>query len=361
VVNSGTAPLNFSAMSYPADFPEAASAANDCKLGTPIAVAKSCTFTAVFQPTTLSANGTLSEEITFTTDAATTPVSIPVSGTVTGAPPTPTIAFSSTPSGTAISGQSVSLTATLTGLPGLAVPTGAVTFSVSGTTLGTASLNGGVATFATTSLPLGADTVTASYSGDSLYGAASTTLSITVTAPPGFTMQLSSPTLTVANGSIGSEAVTITSQNSFNQQVSFACSGLPQFATCTFTPSTVTPVSNATASTSLSIDTNVTAIPAVAARRQAASLSKNDGTVLSLAVLGIGIFFVRRHRKTLRSLRSTGMLFVVISLLSLATLTGCGGGGSPAVDRTPSGTSTITVTATSGSLTQTATFSLTVH
>jgi Bacterial Ig-like domain (group 3) len=70
--------------------------------------------------------------------------------------------------GTSKSGQQVELIATVTSKsPG--VPTGKVTFSYGATILGTSALNGTQATLFTTALPVGTDTITASYSGDSLY------------------------------------------------------------------------------------------------------------------------------------------------------------------------------------------------
>ncbi len=64
------------------------------------------------------------------------------------------------------SGQSVTFTATVTATTG-ATPTGTVTFKNGSTTLGTGTLNGsGVATLATTTLPVGSDSITASYGGN---------------------------------------------------------------------------------------------------------------------------------------------------------------------------------------------------
>jgi hypothetical protein len=64
-------------------------------------------------------------------------------------------------------GQSVTFTATVVPQSGSNVPTGMVTF-LDGTTLGQGTLNAsGVATFTTTALPVGTQSITASYAGDS--------------------------------------------------------------------------------------------------------------------------------------------------------------------------------------------------
>ena len=70
------------------------------------------------------------------------------------------------PSATTVSqGQNVTLTAQV--VPATSgTPTGTVTFSSNGTLLGVANLTNGTATYSTSTLPLGANVITASYSGD---------------------------------------------------------------------------------------------------------------------------------------------------------------------------------------------------
>ncbi len=63
--------------------------------------------------------------------------------------------------------QSVTFTATVTAAsPGSGTPTGTVTFKCNGTTMGTGSLSGGVATYTTSAVPLGSNTISAVYGGD---------------------------------------------------------------------------------------------------------------------------------------------------------------------------------------------------
>jgi hypothetical protein len=79
-------------------------------------------------------------------------------------------------------GQSVTFTATVSAVaPAAGTPTGAVTFLSGGVALGTGTLSGGKATFTTSSLPVGTDSITASYAGDGNFTAAtSAALSETV-------------------------------------------------------------------------------------------------------------------------------------------------------------------------------------
>jgi M6 family metalloprotease-like protein len=79
-----------------------------------------------------------------------------------------------------VSGAVITLTATATG--GVVAPTGQVTFLNGVTQLGTGTLNGaGVASLVVASLPVGLNSVTASYSGDANYvAAASSVIALTV-------------------------------------------------------------------------------------------------------------------------------------------------------------------------------------
>jgi hypothetical protein len=66
-------------------------------------------------------------------------------------------------------GTSISFTATVTGLPAFATPTGTVTLTSGTTTLGTITLANGTGTFSTTSLAAGTYSVIATYLGDVVY------------------------------------------------------------------------------------------------------------------------------------------------------------------------------------------------
>jgi hypothetical protein len=87
--------------------------------------------------------------------------------------------------------QSVTLTATL---PSSA--TGSVTFSNGGAAFGTSPVTNGIATFATSNLPLGSNSISADYSGDSNYNAASASLTQTVNkATPTITVTTPGPSI----------------------------------------------------------------------------------------------------------------------------------------------------------------------
>jgi hypothetical protein len=118
---------------------------------------------------------------------------------------------------TIIISQTVTLTATVTGTPGGATPTGTVTFYNGTVALGTGTLNGsGVTTYTTTSrtfMTAGSYTLSASYSGDTVY-LGSTSAPQTLTVNHGG-LQLTPQTLTFGNEPVGqtTAAQTVTVAN----------------------------------------------------------------------------------------------------------------------------------------------------
>ncbi len=85
-----------------------------------------------------------------------------------------------------VSGQVVTLTATVSpAVWGLGMPTGTVTFSIGDTTLFVSTLNAqGWLTFNTSTLPQGASTISATYSGDNIFKTSSASVTETVNAAP---------------------------------------------------------------------------------------------------------------------------------------------------------------------------------
>jgi hypothetical protein len=119
---------------------------------------------------------------------------------------------------TIVAGTSITLTATVAPSSGTTTPTGTVSFYVGATLLGTSTLNGsGVATLATTALPVGADSVKATYNGSTTNATStSSTSNITVNLATTTTTMVASPT-TVAVGS--SVTLTATVVNSVSTAI----------------------------------------------------------------------------------------------------------------------------------------------
>ncbi len=162
-------------------------------------------------------------------------------------------------SSTAITaGQSVTFTATVTGPSGnTTTPTGTVTFKDGTTTLGTGTLAAGVATYATTSLPVGSDSITAVYGGDTNFnGSTSSAVTVTVTTAsvPSFALTNSGNISVAAGATTGNTStITVTPSSGFTGAVNLTCAvtgpaGATSPATCSFASGSVT-ISGATALT----------------------------------------------------------------------------------------------------------------
>jgi hypothetical protein len=131
--------------------------------------------------------------------------------------------------------ENVTLTATVT--PSSAV--GNITFNNGSTVLGTAALSAGSAALTISTLPVAANSVTATYIGDGAL-ASSTSAGVTVTVTPAFTLASNPSVLTAVAGQSASTTITVTNVTGFSKALTFSCSGLPTGASCTFTPNNTT-------------------------------------------------------------------------------------------------------------------------
>jgi arabinogalactan endo-1,4-beta-galactosidase len=275
--------------------------------------------------------------------------------TVTAPAPTATTTVLTAPA-TSVVGTSLTLSATVTGTSGTPTPTGQVTFLDGSTTLGSGTLSSSdVATFTTSSLAVGSHSLTANYTGDANNSPSnSQTVTLTITGTPDFSIALTPATVTVASGSSASSTVSITPANGFAAATTFSCSGLPSFASCTFSPTSVTP-SGAVATSTVTIATNVQ----TAQIRSGDRPSGDRGWFASesrLAILLLPLVAFHRRRRT-SWFRIFGSLFFAVLLLQSAL--GCGGTSNSST--TPKGQYSISITATSGTLSHSATLTLAVQ
>jgi hypothetical protein len=167
IENSGNAPLEFSAITYPLDFPEGNPGANpECAASSELSSAASCTLTVNFSPRSTDIPSLLTEPVSLTDNNLNSVGSaqqITASGIAQQLPKVSLKAsLLSLPWNTP-----VTLTATVAGR-GVAA-TGSMQFFSGSILLGTETLAGGVATLVTQNLPPGSNSITASYQGDQLY------------------------------------------------------------------------------------------------------------------------------------------------------------------------------------------------
>jgi hypothetical protein len=185
--------------------------------------------------------------------------------------------------------------------------------------------------------------ISAEYPGDAVRAPATATTTFVVGNPSGdFTIAASPSSATIKAGQTATFTITISPVNGMSSPVSFACSGLPAASSCTFSPATVTP-NGAPVSTTLTVSTTAAAsaaVPITGLRPWTVS-SWSLGIVFGFLVVRIG----NRGKNARRYSAVFGVIALLICLVS------CGGGnGAPpnSSTGTPPGTSSITVTATSG-------------
>jgi hypothetical protein len=166
-------------------------------------------------------------------------------------------------------------------------------------------------------------------------------------------MTASSSTLSLSAGATGSVLLSLAANQTFSGTVGLACAGLPAEASCTVNPASVTLAA-------MQIN-NATVVIATTAKNNNYQASNSHPrwsvAVGGLSLAGLFLFAVPRRRRIPNVM---GMILIgLLSVGSLAALTGCAGG-----DRypgTPSGTYNLTVTATSGPTTLTQIITLTIN
>jgi uncharacterized protein (TIGR03118 family) len=189
-----------------------------------------------------------------------------------------------------------------------------------------------------------------------LLAAINTNPTATGTATYGFSASASA--LTVADGSSTTAIVSAVPTNNFSGTVALACSTLPEAATCTFSPASLTVTSGAPATSTVTIATVKTMACLQPFTIHRGSINKIT-VALFLPFAALLLFPGRRSLSRQRSLRLLGLFGAFI--LSAGFLTGCSSYSNVFVPSTPAGTTQVTIKATSGSITQTTVINLTVQ
>jgi hypothetical protein len=308
----------------------------------------SCNISVSFTPTT---TGTRNAAVTITDNAPGSPQIAPLTGF--GVQTASTTTLSSISPGTVAFGTRVTLKASVTSAAGPPHDGEIVTFkdSTTNATLGTGPLSKGTAIFTSTNIPGGSYSVVASYPGDAGFLASTS-------APPqplnvqDFKLSASPATVTVsAPGQSGSTTITITTYGNFSalSLTNWSCSGLPAESTCAF----------GTIGANSQISLSITTTAASDLRRP--RLRHSQRLFYAFLLPGfMGVVSMAGRRRRLRGLRRLALI-VVLGLLFLWLA--CGGGGSktPSNSGTPTGNSSVTVSANGATLERSTTIALTLQ
>lgn len=271
---------------------------------------------------------------------------------------TPTLSLTSS-GGSVFLSNPVTFTAAVTANSGS--PSGSVSFYDGSTLLKQVDLASGSASYSTSNLSVGTHSITAVYSGDANF--LSGTSSAVTTDVQDFSIAFTgSGTVTTAAGGQATFPLTINPVGGTTMPASIALvvSGLPAGTTASFSPDSISAGSGIT-NVTLKVSTSST----TSANRPQGLFRKGRVTLVFAVML---LPFWGGIRRASRRLNRFGTLLLLVAILSLAGLTGCGGGGNTGggdgngggTSNPPSHTYSLTVTGSSGALSHSTTVTLTI-
>jgi hypothetical protein len=256
------------------------------------------------------------------------------------------------------------------------LPLGSVVFTVDAAVQPAITLSSsGLATLPAAianALAVGSHTIAAVYTSSSLgFSNSNATRIFSVSqVPPTIALAPGTASLSVAAGASVTDTLTITSMGGYAGALQFSCTGLPQNATCSFQPATVTV--SGTSGPQTTVVTIQTAGSTAELHLKKPFPSENNRLLPAAAFWAPGLLTMalagRRRRLSSRACH----LLILLSLFAGTwLLNGCGGGNSstqstapstPSAPVTPAGTSTVKiVAANSGSNVQSFNLTLTVQ
>ncbi|MBB5062450.1 choice-of-anchor D domain-containing protein [Granulicella mallensis] len=250
---------------------------------------------------------------------------------------------------TITNGQSDAVSITVAGVSGQPTPTGTVTLK-SGAYSAQQALTAGAGNVVIPAgaLSSGANTLTATYSGDGTYAGSSGTAVVTVAQ-----VVISAPTPSgVSPGGSATTTVTLSAGNNYSGTMNMSCqlvnspAGALSSPTCSLSPTSVNLSAGGTATTVLTVKTTAASTTALLIHTQMKLLGAGGGAVLAgLFLIGVP---TRRRRWT--------AMMMMVWLVVAAGAIGCGGSGGSnsgsggsSTPATSTGTYTFQVTGTDSS------------
>ena len=204
---------------------------------------------------------------------------------------TPSFTLSASPSSLSVTqGSSGTSTITVTDAGGFS---GSVTLAASGLPSGVTAAFGTNPTTGTSVLTLtasstattGTSTVTITGTSGSLTATTTVALTVSATATPNFTIGASPASVTVTQGANGTSTITITSTGGFNSATTLSATGLPTGVTAAFSTNPVTPPVNGSATSTLTLTASASAtVGAATVTITGTSGSTSHSTTIALTV-----------------------------------------------------------------------------
>jgi hypothetical protein len=205
-------------------------------------------------------------------------------------------------------------------------------------------------------LAVGSYAVTGVYNGDGNYATSTSSSSgFAVNADPqDFQLTLSTSSLAIASGSTVQTTLYVTPTNTLADTLSFKCTGLPQYATCTFgPPSTPTVAAVTTLQTywqapvpmTVTFWSDVAPVSSATPAKRPGSTARNSVLALGWPVMLIGLGGLVGVRRRTRLGRSALYLGLICLLAGMSmTFSGCSSNINGMKYTTPAGTSNVTIT-----------------
>jgi sugar lactone lactonase YvrE len=249
-------------------------------------------------------------------------------------------------------GNTFTLTATV-GSALTTTPTGTVTFSYgSGTSAVsvTQTLSAGVASTTTTKNAIGSYVFTVVYSGDGNYLTSTTSVSPT----PTFIASSVTSSLSVAQSTVGVATLSLNSFYGYTGNITISCTGLPANTVCDGAPSITYMTADAVQSTQIQIFTNVSPLATAGL-----ALPNGRGRIWAAGIVCVFICFGMPLWRSRR--RLSQIVFLILILTVMINFSACvSSTRDTKVYVTPTGTYTVGVVATDGTITSTVNMTLTV-
>jgi len=183
-------------------------------------------------------------------------------------------------------------------------------------------------------------------------------LSGSTSTVPDFSVTTTTPTATVSAGQAATYTLQVTATNAFSQPINLTCQGLPAGASCAISPNPVTPSGSTAVPVTVTISTAVrNMLPPVFHINNYPRMGLYQYWLACLIAFLLMVALARNRQIAHRPVLA-GFGLMALLLIGAA---GCGGGNSTGVPAgTQAGTYTVTVVATSGSLSHNTTLTLQV-